>query len=113
MGSGVGGFKKGIEGPDGGVDGAVVGGGGGDPVDEAVAVMISELRSSTARLRRIGCDDATYLFGFFGGAPSTGFSAFAWTTLTARVAGSFSNEVAVIGKGALRRPTVFPGARRK
>ena len=51
--------------------------------------------------------------GFLGGAPSTDFSDFAWTTVTAPVAGSFSNEVAVIGKGTLRRPTVFPGARRK
>jgi len=55
----------------------------------------------------------SYLLGFLGGAPSTDFSDFACTTMTAPVAGSFSNEVAVIGKGTLRRPTVFPGARRK
>lgn len=55
----------------------------------------------------------SYLLGFFGGAPSTGFSDLAWTTVTAPVLGSFSNEVAVMGKGTLRRPTVFPGARRK
>ncbi len=55
----------------------------------------------------------SYLLVFLGGAPSTGFSNFACTTVTAPVVGSFSKEVAVMGKGALRRPTVFPGARRK
>ena len=36
MGGWVGGFKERVEGADGGVDGAVVLGGEGDPVDEAM-----------------------------------------------------------------------------
>ena len=52
-------------------------------------------------------------FGFLGGVPSGGLSYFAWMSDTRFVEGSFSKDVAVMGKGTLRRPTDFPGARRK
>lgn len=61
---------------------------------------------------RIEYSYRTYLLGFLDGAPFAGLSVFACTTLTAPVAGSFSKDVAVIGKGAFNKPTVLPGANR-
>lgn len=83
-------------------------------MDEARRCQSRQYRTSmVVQSRNVVGKRQSYPFGFFAALPSNGFSYLAWTRLTSPVSGSLSKDVAVIGNGALKRPTVFPGARRK
>lgn len=108
------GLEERIEGANSGLDGTVVDRRGGNPMDETMEKLATYTRISL-RLPELKSSEEgpSYLFGFFGALPSNGFSYLAWTTVTSPVFGSLSKDVAVIGNGAFKRPTDFPGARRK